>query len=208
MNVMQDFPIRWTTLSDAYSASLVWLMGADSSILKVDSVSGIDLGDGTEVSAIDVVDSHFTRLINYRPEKSDADSVDTISDAVSPDEPIKAEPNFNFSIASFRTAIDGLAPHLLPIIQIAENIADANPAVPPAKEFRSLLNEALLAEHKQLLNKETIGIRAPEADEDLIERIADNKYTLIAGLPLAATLLFSIWYLNRSKRENLHPESN
>lgn len=208
MNVMQDFPIRWTTLSDAYAASLVWLIGADNSIMRMNSVPGIDLGNGTELSAIDIVDSHFTRLISSRPEKSDADSVDTINGLVSTDEPIKAEPNVNFSIASLRTAIDGLAPHLLSIVQVAENIADANPAVPPAKEFRLLLNAALLAEHKQQINKQTIGIQAPEADEDMRERIIDNKYALIAGLPLAATLFFSFWYLNRSRREHLHPESN
>ncbi len=178
-------------------------MGKDVETLELESLPGVDLGGGAELSAVEVVESHFNRLVASCADPNDEDAEDVSSvdtDRIATDS--------DFSITSLRTAINNLAPHLLPIVQIAEDIANATPVAPPAKEFRLLLNDALLAEHKQQINKKTIGIQAPEEDEDLIERIGDNKYALLASLPVAATLAFSLWYLNRTKREPLHSDSN
>ena len=102
------------------------------------------------------------------------------------------------------SAIKSLAPHLLPYVTLAEQIAEINEPVATSPEFRQLLQDALQAERKQLLNKRAIGIVPKiEPDEAFFQGSATKAAAtnaLMIVLALLGALALYLWYRQRNQK--------
>lgn len=231
---MQDFPIRFSIVSDAYSAGRSWFIGEPRLDSAGANLPHVDLGNGSELSASDVVESHFVRMVSgsqdvasdqndavvAATEPSRESATESAIEPASPDvseeqaetqcssesPAVDTESNRGTAdhspgtLGSLHRAIGGLAPPLLPLIQLAEELFSANPPVSPKQEFRSLLLAALQAEHKQTVNKMAIGIQQPEPDPELQKKGRIVRWALLCSIPIALALYLFIRKQRRARK--------
>ncbi len=143
--------------------------------------SGIDLGDGRQLRAEDVLEGHFRRL--------------AASTCQSEELRVQVTPTFS-------AAIRVMAPQLAPLTQIAEELASTFPNVSPAPDFRRDLHQALEMAHRQH-TAQRAGASLPA------ERAVPVKYLL--WLALGATLsigalvgVLGVWRL-KNRRQTRNP---
>lgn len=105
-------------------------------------VQGIDFGNGAQLGAEDVLETHFQRLARAR--RLPASRPVTV--------PVQVGDNL-------LGAITVLAPQLAPLTALAEDVAYALPPVQPAPSFRSSLHSALEQTHRQHAAQRALGTR-------------------------------------------------
>ena len=100
---------------------------------------GIDLGNGRTMGAEDVLEGHFRRVASRRQPTTRQVAVQ-VGD-------------------SLIAAITILAPDLVPLTALAEEVSHAVPLVQPAPEFRQNLHNALERTHRQQSAQRALGTR-------------------------------------------------
>ncbi len=133
------------------------------------AASRIDMGDGRTLGPEDVLEGHWNRLVAQRRTR-DARTVQ-----------VRVSDNFS-------AAIMVMAPELTPLTQLAEEVADALPAVHPAPQFRRDLYEALERTHRQHSAQRALGTRL-EQPPDEGRRAVWQAFALLA----LALLLWAGW---------------
>jgi hypothetical protein len=133
-----------------------------------DAPDGIMMGEGRTLSAEDVLEGHYCRLAN------------------SAQQSVVVQP---VAQADLGVAISALAPHLAPLTELAEDVAETVPAAHPSAQFRADLHRALQRTHQQqvalrFLHTDTESL----APQPWFGRITTN-HALAAGIPLLIGLL-------------------
>ncbi len=100
----------------------------------------VDMGNGQVLGPEDVLDGHWSYLLAERS----ARGARTVTVQV-PD--------------NWSAAIQVMAPELAPLTELAQEVADALPAVHPAPQFRRDLYQALEQTHRQYSAQRALGTR-------------------------------------------------
>ena len=132
----------------------------------------VDMGDGHILGPEDVLEGHWNRLLAQRRTRAGALWARTVQVRV-PDD--------------ISAAILVVAPELAPLTELAEEVADALPAVRPEPRFRRDLYAALEQTHRQHSAQRVLGTRpepAPASPPRLLWPIA-----AVLGLILLVWLL-------------------
>lgn len=108
----------------------------------------VDMGDGRILGPEDVLEGHWNRLLAQRRTPAGARWARTVQVRV-PDD--------------INAAIMVMAPDLAPLTELAEEVADALPAVRPEPRFRRDLYAALEQTHRQHSAQRTLGTRLETA---------------------------------------------
>ena len=132
--------------------------------VPADLPNGIDLGNGQTVDAADVVDGHFQRL------STDEEAISTL----------------NVSIAA-------LAPDIMPLTAVAEEVAEIAPDAQPADQFRANLHQALEAAHQQQAAKRVLGIQPHPVDEQPMLWHIVTKPAVLAGVLVLVCMIVFVW---------------
>lgn len=151
-------------------------------------LTGLDLGDGRSLNAEDVLEGHFFRLANdSRPEATSA----SVSSPL---------PCYAYVRSDLGIAIATLAPHLSPLTELAEEMAQTVPPAHPSPQFRNNLQRALEQEHRQQTAKRMLVTQQQTAATRPLPQRLRSKPALIAGVPLLLGLLACvIWYQRDAK---------
>lgn len=140
--------------------------------------AGIDFGNGAQLGAEDVLETHFQRLARTR----------TV--------PIQVGDNLVGAIAV-------LAPQLAPLTLLAEDVAYALPPVQPASTFRTTLHHALEQTHRQHTAQRMLGTRL-ESRACVTPRPHGARILIAVLLGLCA-LAIGTWFF-APKRRSLQSE--
>ena len=105
---------------------------------------GIDLGNGRTLGAEDVLEGHYRRLSSRRPVYTNPPATRQVA--------VQVGDNLMVAIAV-------MAPDLVPLTQVAEQLSDAVPLVAPEREFREHLHQALERTHRQHAAQRMLGTR-------------------------------------------------
>ena len=179
MNILPEFSLPALSLPQSVNdlVALAQRYGWNRSLPP-----GLDLGDGQQLDAADVLDGHFFRL----SETHDATS-----------SPL---PCYAYVRSDLGIAIASLAPHLTPLVDLAEEVAQTVPPTHPSPQFRADLQRALEREHQQQIAKRIL-VAQPQAPASLaLSQRLRSKPALMAGLPLLLGLLACIaWYQRDTK---------
>jgi hypothetical protein len=110
---------------------------------KAQTQPGIDMGDGRRLGADDVLEGHYRRMARHRQPTS---KPATRQVAVQVGDGLMA-------------AITVLAPDLVPLTEMAEQVSNAVPLVEPERQFRQNLHQALERTHRQHAAQRALGTR-------------------------------------------------
>jgi hypothetical protein len=104
----------------------------------------IDMGNGRVLGAEDVLEGHYRRLATRRQEANANASTRQVA--------VRVGDNLTVAIAV-------MAPDLLPLTEVAEQVSGAVPLVEPERNFRENLHEALERTHRQHAAQRILGTR-------------------------------------------------
>lgn len=138
---------------------------------------GIDMGDGRQLGAEDVLEGHFRRVAARRRPSTRQVSVQ-VGD-------------------NLTVAIAVLAPDLAPLTELAEQVSGAVPLVEPEPQFREHLHQALERTHRQHAAQRALGTR-PAPRPKPTYRL--HWWVALAGLLATLALLW-----NWRARQNTAP---
>lgn len=110
----------------------------------------IDFGNGATLGPEDVLETHFQRLARSRHARTAAPRTRTRT------VPVQVGDNLVAAIAV-------LAPHLAPLTELAEDVAETVAPVQPEQTFRDSLHHALEQTHRQHAAQRVLGTRKREA---------------------------------------------
>lgn len=221
------FPV--SNLIKMYETGLTWLVGD-----PIINAEGINLGEGRVMSAEDVVEGHFMRLMaseqaqlpaydarGYEPDTPQLFHEENMVFRTSSDqsrftplnrsEPVPApvvdiaEAGHSQSVMAIHSAIKTLAPTLTPLIEVAEQVARVTSPTPASTNFRQQLQAALAAESQQRHNKQVIGILCETDDLYEYDNYFGHRITLLAGVPVVVSFLLGIWFL-RTRNPYVNPK--
>ena len=113
----------------------------------------IDMGDGRKLGAEDVLEGHYRRLYAPHASRRAATRASARSSGKRGRE-VQVQVGDNLI-----AAITVLAPSLVPLAEIAEDVARTVPSVRPEPDFRERLHEALERTHRQHAAQRTLGTR-------------------------------------------------
>jgi hypothetical protein len=118
----------------------VWLQQATDFVWRESLPQGrIDMGNGRVLGAEDVLDGHYRRMSTRRTPAT-RQVVVQVGD-------------------NLTAAIAVLAPDLVPLTEMAEQVSGALPLVEPERRFRENLHEALERTHRQHAAQRLLGTR-------------------------------------------------
>jgi hypothetical protein len=176
---------EWPLKGKKMGALPVWLQAPNSLIpsrLKFSDLwqrftppqNGIDLGNGRTLGAEDVLEGHYRRISSRRQAYADRPATRQVA--------VQVGDNLMVAIAV-------LAPDLVPLTEVAEQVSDAVPLVAPERHFRENLHEALERTHRQHAAQRVLGTRPlPRAKSSN----GLNWWVVLAGL-LATIALVLGW---------------
>ena len=105
--------------------------------------SGIDLGNGRVMGAEDVLEGHYRRLTSRRQVARQQQA-----------RQVSVQVGDNLMVA-----IAVLAPDLVPLTELAEQVSGVVPPVEPERAFRENLHQALERTHRQHAAQRALGTR-------------------------------------------------
>ncbi|MCB0128978.1 MAG: hypothetical protein KDE58_42220 [Caldilineaceae bacterium] len=133
---------------------------------RIPPTEQVYFGNGQIVSADDILDGHFQQITGHSEQNSSANSLTTKQ-----------------AQQERHTKIEQIAPHLTPLTDLAENVAETMADAQPTTHFRTTLNKALTETHRQHSAQRTIGIRTTQAHDD------EWKNLMIVGLIITVLTL-------------------
>lgn len=145
---------------------------------------GIDLGDGRQLRAEDVLEGHFQRL--------------AASTCHSEELRVQVTPTLS-------AAIRVMAPQLAPLTQIAEELASTFPTVSPAPDFRRDLHNALEMAHRQHAAQRAAGALSLAESGGRIRWLPWSALGAAMAVGVCAGV-WAVWKL-RSSRQARNPTS-
>lgn len=175
------------TLPIAIPAPVAGWLQAISELLGGETLpqGGIDLGNGRVLGAEDVLEGHYRRMATNRQI--------TQSGRATRQVPVQVGDNLT-------VAITVLAPELVPLTEVAEQVSGAVPLVEPERAFRENLHQALERTHRQHAAQRMLGTRPTSRAKPTP---ALRWWMVLAGLVATIALVWG-W---RSARQGTSPAS-